>query len=666
MVLMVDPRVPRLSATTNGQLVDRAIRHALFLERLKTGEVKSVINFYNKHVFPDLLREYEGRVARAFYKGIDPGPWTTNRLKEVISSAHQQMRVGTRVAYKNLEGSLKDIALSEAKWQTEAMSEAVPKAFGLDFRSPSPGLLQSFVSKNPFDGRLTKKWFSDLSNGLKVEAQKQLGIGLAAGEPLPKIVSRFRGALQMTRRHAETIVRTSVTHISNLSRQATYDANQDVVKGWQFIATLDSRTTDICMSLDGRVYPVGEGAKDMPPLHHQCRSTTAPILKSWEELGISRLKEAPAGARASMTGLVPSKMTYGGWLAQQERWVIDQALGPARAKLFLRGKVPLPRFVNDAGKSLTLKQLEELEKRLGGSPPKKPRPPRKAKRPTVKNGKQVRQDLERALDTIEDEIGRVMANQKSYADVLNHEFKGPNWRVLDLKYSPNASDMIKRAKVEYYKLFDDLERLKKMRTQKTLEVLKVKDPIEFNITYSAGLPKAKAAKAAAEAFRSSVDEGVEFLRSITSKSKLDRLDVEVIKLKKGVRAFQRGDTINLSSTTRIKTVVHELGHSLEHNSSWFKEGSQEFLKKRVASMPPGDINGKLQKLQKHFPGHGYAADEKAWKDKFIHAYMGKDYQGRASEIISMGVELLMEDPGKFIREDPEMFEWLINILRGIE
>jgi hypothetical protein len=93
---------------------------------------------------------------------------------------------------------------------------------------------------------------------------------------------------------------------------------------------------------------------------HNCRSTTVPVMKSWQDLGID-LEEAPDGTRASVDGQVPAEMTYGEWLKQQPRASVEDILGPKKAALFLDGKLPIDRFVDDTGHELSLDELEQRE-----------------------------------------------------------------------------------------------------------------------------------------------------------------------------------------------------------------------------------------------------------------------------------------------------------------
>jgi len=360
-----DPRIRKVLTTVNGQVADRAIRHALFLERFKTHEVDQIIRFLNSEVFPDIanivrVRLEMGRVLT----------WTAYRHQEMLKAVDQEIRTGMRYARNRLSKELKAFAISEAEFQAAVMDGYTPKVFGIDFVVPPPAKLHALVTSKPFEGKLLREWFDGLVPQHKAKLGRAIKVGMAQGEPIPKIMRRIRGSkaagfkdgiFEISRRNCEAIVRTATAHVASAARMATYEANKDVVAGWKFLATLDAMTTDICMSLDGNEYVIGEGGADRPPLHFQCRSTTTPILKSWKELGID-LKEAPPGTRATMDGQVPANLTYGEWLKGQPDWVQNSALGKGKAEIFRRGDLSIKQFVDNRNQPLTLKQLIELEK----------------------------------------------------------------------------------------------------------------------------------------------------------------------------------------------------------------------------------------------------------------------------------------------------------------
>ena len=64
-------------------------------------------------------------------------------------------------------------------------------------------------------------------------------------------------------------------------------------------------------------------------------------------------------------------------------------------------------------------------------------------------------------------------------------------------------------------------------------------------------------------------------------------------------------------------------------------------------------------------GKGYASYEKTKKDNFLHEYMGKDYNGQAYELVSMGFEYAYCNPIK-LSQDKDMEEWIYGLLTTIE
>lgn len=110
------------------------------------------------------------------------------------------------------------------------------------------------------------------------------------------------------------------------------------------------------------------------------------------------------------------------------------------------------------------------------------------------------------------------------------------------------------------------------------------------------------------------------------------------------------------------TAVHEFGHALEYGLPGAQAAAQAFLKHRVGNEP-------LQKL-KDVAGSGYGEWERGRKDDFEKAfdtsawYVGKEENGNATEIVSMGVEKLYNDPAGFAANDPEYFAFVVGLLHG--
>ena len=259
------------------------------------------------------------------------------------------------------------IGLAEAQWNTAMLKRAIPAQIAVDLRAPHVGILKASLAKSRVQGELVQDLVKLSGQDTARRVMGQIHIGLAQGEGIDRIVRRIRGTrargyadgvLNTSRRNIEAIVRTSISDIVNRAGEAVYEANRDVVKGVQLVATLDTRTTDLCIHYDGQVFAVGQGPR--PPFHYGCRTRTVPVVRSWRALGI-RAGELEPGTRASMDGQVSEKITYNAWLKKQPAAVQDEVLGPTRGRLYRQGKVKIDRFSVD-GRRLT---LEDLRKREG-------------------------------------------------------------------------------------------------------------------------------------------------------------------------------------------------------------------------------------------------------------------------------------------------------------
>jgi SPP1 gp7 family putative phage head morphogenesis protein len=75
------------------------------------------------------------------------------------------------------------------------------------------------------------------------------------------------------------IVRTEIMRASNLGALSIYEQNQDILRGWEWVATRDERVCPICSALDGKVFAFGSDQQPPPSGSHPgCRCTIVPVL----------------------------------------------------------------------------------------------------------------------------------------------------------------------------------------------------------------------------------------------------------------------------------------------------------------------------------------------------------------------------------------------------
>ncbi len=225
-------------------------------------------------------------------------------------------------------------------------------------------------------GEVVEKAFRGIASSQADFIAREIRVGVTEGESTSKIAKRLRGRLQfgsnqeMTARaqslaggtgiklannQVRTIVRTSVNQVQTMASQAVYSANQDVTTKYEYVATLDSKTTALCGSLDGKTFKYGEGP--MPPQHFNCRSTTVPVIDDDD------LRRRFPDTRPSSVGRVSQDESYPDWLNKNPS-MQTEALGNKKPffNYLVKTKKKSPRdalrqIIRDDGSELALKDL---------------------------------------------------------------------------------------------------------------------------------------------------------------------------------------------------------------------------------------------------------------------------------------------------------------------
>lgn len=157
------------------------------------------------------------------------------------------------------------------------------------------------LDAQPFEGAILKDWAAEQSRRTVFRVGQQLKLGVANSETIGDIIRRVRGrsagragqftggVLETTTREAEALVRTGVAHIADHARQGTYEANADILTGYQLVVTMDGRTSPICINYGltpEKVYPIGSGPQ--PPFHFNCLPGGSLVLSRGRVSGVSK------------------------------------------------------------------------------------------------------------------------------------------------------------------------------------------------------------------------------------------------------------------------------------------------------------------------------------------------------------------------------------------
>lgn len=134
--------------------------------------------------------------------------------------------------------------------------------------------------------------------------------GILSGQSQRKMVAAIKQEMDSSTYMADRLIRTEVSYICGQGRLMSY--KRAGIKKYIYIATLDLRTSEICRSLDHKVFLVedAEVGKNFPPMHPNCRSVDGAYVEGRD---VSNLKRAARDPATGKTITVPYDMTYQEW-----------------------------------------------------------------------------------------------------------------------------------------------------------------------------------------------------------------------------------------------------------------------------------------------------------------------------------------------------------------
>lgn len=357
-------------ATANAALQDQAIDRAHDLHRFEVGVVQRIVAVLNR-----TDTRLTAQLAEALMQ-LDRDSFTVQRLEALLASVRQVNAQAYQAVMAAIEPEMQGLAKAQSASELAQLKAAVPAAVRLQFPIAGVAWEQVYAAalSRPFQGRSLKDWAASLEQARMTVIRNTVTAGYVEGQTTAEIIQKVRGtralryadgALNLPRQQVAAVVQTALSHTAQTARQASYEANADLVKAVRWVSTLDNRTTPMCRVRDGLRYsadthkpldssiPWGDGPGR---LHFNCRSVSVPILKSWRELGIN-VDDLPASTRASMDGQVPADMTYSQWFLKQSDARQRDILGAKRFDLWKAGKVKIDQFYNDRGRWLSLAEL---------------------------------------------------------------------------------------------------------------------------------------------------------------------------------------------------------------------------------------------------------------------------------------------------------------------
>lgn len=607
---------------------------------LKTGElaefkwnVQEYIKYGEENALnQQWMKELENASARVHI----------SRLEALKIQLQQQVEVLYGNQSDGLDKLLRDI-YSEGYYHT---AFEIQRGFniGWDLHDLDSNQLDKILSRPwSLDGRTFSDRIWANKQQLIGSLQTQLAQAVIRGESPDILIKNLAQQMNVDRNKAGRLIMTESAAFASAAQKDCFKA-LDVEK-YEIVATLDNRTSQICQDLDGEVfdmkdYQVGVTA---PPFHPWCRTTTVPYFE--DNYG----ERAARDEKTGKTYYVPSNMKYKDWKkafvdggsktglkelgdVKKIAKTLKEQIQEIKDKIEQKGGIIEESDIKEAGKliqnELQIKradlkaEIEKLEKEYKAT----------------------------GIEEIENQLSKLRAARRGLIDLDEVGLK--DMGELNIKYHE-----LMRNKIELQSKTAEIENKLKLVREKYRGTLKenaeeLKKKLSeirevgissFDIDGHLNKSRSPMRKVVKEAYDYYPTDWVE--KSIT------RGNLTPKKVNRGYYSDLHAE-IAISGWTEegyLRTALHELGHRFERAVPGILEAEKIFYERRTAGEALRWLGG------------NYRYDEKSRFDKFLNPYMGKDYGGRAYELVSMGFEYAYTNPTK-LWEDEDFATWIYGIL----
>lgn len=346
--------------------------HSVYVNRLASEEVNKLNQFWGSYyrLLQNALGDYDSDMTRRQFNAL---------IKTIDATITENMEEWQHQLMLDLD--------EFAEYESDFQARMIGSLTGEDIAVPAPAQVISAAIETPISlgqaGAISlNPWLADISTKQKQRIENEIKLGYANGRSNADMVraivgtksNKFTdGIADIDRRSAVTLVRTATNHYASTAKKKIAEKNRRVVEGIVIVATLDKRTSDICISLDGKTFYFDKDEVRYPPFHPSCRTSYVMKIKG-------RPSQPDNSQRASKGGElkdgkliadpkpVSSKLTYLEWLKTQPAQFQDAVLGKTKGKIFRNSGVSVDKFssmlVDRVGKPLTIKDMAAKDKMI--------------------------------------------------------------------------------------------------------------------------------------------------------------------------------------------------------------------------------------------------------------------------------------------------------------
>lgn len=250
------------------------------------GEEEISLATMNKKLTAKQLAEFR-RSLENYYEELDAIEPDSKYATKVKQLKQRVQITRLEMLKESVEAELRVLQLKEQQLTQQALEQVVEDTHnslyeslgvGVSFDKVSPDFLRQVINTS-IQGKNFKQREGVNMDNLVAKTKMILTQSFAKGEGVTKLSMLLDKQTGIGYKNAVRLVRTEVNRCCNITAYKNLKETK-ITTHYQYLATLDTRTSDICIEMNENIYRWEEGVvgATIPPLHPNCRSTITPYF----------------------------------------------------------------------------------------------------------------------------------------------------------------------------------------------------------------------------------------------------------------------------------------------------------------------------------------------------------------------------------------------------
>ena len=291
-------------------LYDKLTRHQVYLEGLKSwfssdfNDTLDVLNRRVMNIFLDAPERQLGDLTAAQYRNFE------RRISRQLDSIIKRSK-------EVLWNDLKDVNAAD----NEMLQGILKSERSTRRKMPSNAVVWNQVTKRTVGatGTTLDEMIDAFYANLKATILKEVRKARIDNDSVDDLITTMKGTRAANNRdglmnkfknQSNSVLATALQHITSVS-QNQYE--RIFYERYRWVAVLDSRTTHICRSRNGKTWAYGRGP--VPPAHYNCRSKIVPVdddRRNYPETYFGWVREQPFNVLSDIVGIEAARRIRAG------------------------------------------------------------------------------------------------------------------------------------------------------------------------------------------------------------------------------------------------------------------------------------------------------------------------------------------------------------------